>query len=128
MNKQTKISTKKVYKFVGDPYSWPILLYIGSWPQFRSYVLRNYGFDFEDQDFEAGMHSILANASVQISVIWLPYNPFEDMEGIRVLSHELLHAAKAILDKCGVTLDEAGEALCYFHENLNKQAHRLLCK
>jgi len=120
---------KHVHWITAEPYAWPILIYIGSWAQYRAYVRRTRGVDLGDMHANGGSHSGLYNPrnGDNMSAVWLPETPLGTMNGVRSLSHELLHAALCILNHVGVAADyDHQEALCYLHESLNRMAHRAL--
>jgi len=119
----------RVHWIEAEPYGWPVLVYVGSWAQFRAYLKCRNSVDVGEQQFGGGYHARMycAETCDAYSAIWLPKPPLATLEGLRVLSHELLHAAFGILDRVGVPMGfEHQEALCYLHEGLNRLAHRAL--
>lgn len=122
---------KHVHWITAEPYGIDVLIYVGTWAQFSSYMLRRYGCSMGEQR-SAGGHasSLLDDATChRFQALWLPESPLSTMDGIRALSHELLHAAFCILHHVGVEASyKHQEAICYLHDSLNRQAHRSLNK
>lgn len=120
---------KHVHWITAEPYNWPVLIYVGTWAQFRAYLRRSeWKVDMGEGRFDGGFHAALYNPRLgNASVVWLPIDPRETMQGVRALSHELLHAAFSILRTVKVPIGYRNqEALAYLHEGLNRLAHREL--
>lgn len=111
-------------------YYYPVLIYVGTWKQLRRYVRRKYRMDAGKQQFGGGSHWRMGpegKCGKDFSVVWLPEWDKDDWTDIRILSHELLHAAMAILFVCRIEYShDHQEALCYLHEELCRAAHESL--
>ena len=124
--------SKRVHLFRNATYYYPVLVFVGSWAQCTAYLKKQYKVDLGIQTAGGGFHQSFENkkhVGENFSLVWLPRFDKHDWTDIRVLSHELLHCAMEIMEVVNVPYSyNQQEALCYLHEDLNRQAHGALDK
>ena len=114
---------KHVHWLTAHPYTYSVLIYIGTWKEFHRYMKKSWNLDMGDQEFYGGMSQAISNKAAEYATIWLPRwenNPAD----ISTLSHELNHMCFRMFDKIGIKVREGkkNEAFCYTQDDLLQRA------
>ena len=114
---------KRVHWLLADPYGYSILIYVGTWNQYRAHMLRHYAVDMGDQVNYGGEQSNIGNDTIEFSAIWLPRWDSKPWS-IGTLSHELNHACFRLFKRIGTKVREGkkNEPFCYLQGQLLKRA------
>jgi len=114
---------KHVHWAHAHTYNYPVLIYIGSWKQFRRYMNRKWKCDMGKQKFFGGQHVAIGSKLQTFSTIWMPRWD-NDPNDINTLSHELNHMCFWLFDKIGIEAREGkkNEEFCHLQGNLLEQA------
>jgi len=105
---------KHVHWILADPYNYSILIYVGTWNQYKAYCKKRFSLDMGDQVNYGGEHATISNDTAEFSSIWIPKWSGETYQ-INTLSHELNHSCFKICKRVGIKVREGkkNEAFCY---------------
>ncbi|MEI8245604.1 MAG: hypothetical protein WCI51_07230 [Lentisphaerota bacterium] len=101
-------------------YGVSIYLFIGTYAKYSKYIQKEYNIAPEDQKFFGASFQTIYHESgkMECGIIWMPLFK-QSFSNWMTLSHECLHAAMKILEKCSVKISFSNhESLAYLQEHL----------
>ena len=111
-------------------YGINIFIFIGTHTQYNNYIHKEYNITPEEQKFFGASFQTIYHESgkMECGIIWIPCFK-QNFSDWMTLSHECLHAAMKILEKCCVKISFSNhESLAYLHEYLLCSAWNKLTK